>query len=759
MAHMRVEGICRGEGYGYVALAVEGADPDGLVAQAHTARGEQVPCLVVLRAADGPSDGTRRCHPVLVLPLFSCGLLVELRSTHETLWKGSFPRLGSKLASRVLTMRNPALAGELRGIERRQGAEGERIAVTDIWPAAEGTNAWRVSAWLPTDDAAADVTLELRDGRGASVDATVVTMEDHLVPSTRSPQTCGRLVSFSALVPEGVRHLCLSVSLAGTAHRAFCCLLPYQADGLLKRSRARVGGPAADPRYDAWFAARRAGARTLSAQRAQAASLPQGAPRFSVLAPTAGSDELRASLAAQTYPHWELAHDAASVTGTHVVAVRAGAILEADALWSCFQHLSERPQLGLLTCDEDVVDGGRHVDPILRGVPTYGELLSHDCAGSFVVADRATWELLDAIEREPSPLLGYRLALWAFEAGRAVSHLPRVLCHLRPDAPAASDEEVRVVVAAHLARRGIDATVEPGPCPRTSRIRYALPDPAPHVSIVIPTKDHSELLRTCVTSILKRSTYPSFEIVLVENNSAEPETFACYEQLARDPRVRVVTWTADAAATDGFNFSALVNFGVRHSTGELLVLLNNDTEVITDDWLEEMAGCLMRLEVGVVGAKLLFGDGLVQHVGVAANPNGDCLHPNQNLAADEPGYRCSAAVATDVPMVTGACQMVSRALFDELGGYDERLAVAFNDGDFCLRASEAGRTVVLTPFALLYHREFSSRGREADDVRLKERYLREKAAFMSRHATFLAAGDPTINPYLDRFSPWRELVP
>ena len=205
------------------------------------------------------------------------------------------------------------------------------------------------------------------------------------------------------------------------------------------------------------------------------------------------------------------------------------------------------------------------------------------------------------------------------------------------------------------------------------------------------------------------------------------------------------------------NYSSIVNFGAACSKGDFLVLLNNDTEVIEPAWIERMLGDLMRPEVGVVGAKLLFGDGLIQHAGMIANGNGDFAHVNRDLPGDALGYAYSAGMPQEYSMVTGACQMVSRKLFDELGGYDEQLAVGFNDGDFCLRVGEAGRVVVYEPRAVLRHREFSSRGRESTDARLAARLLQEKSRIIAKHPAFFASNDPAVNPNLNQLSDWWEL--
>ena len=753
MAQIRLEGICRGEGHGYVALGSNTPLPTRLRATARTEGGSALPCQVVPRTA--PAPGTGPASIALVLPLVNSDLVLELFSDDTTLWHGSFSRLGSKVSSRLLTKRNPQLAAELRGIERACGADLARVEVTDIWPAAEA-NAWRVRAVLPGVDAATPVSVDVRDGRGLVLAAQVVVMEDHVVPSTRTPGSTERLMTFSLLIPEEVRHACVSVGCEDLpGMQGFRCLLPYQTEGLLARSRARIAGPAADEGYGRWLAAHRTSARELEAQRLAASDLPDDAPCFSVLAPTDLTPEADAALRCQTYPRWELAKDVAAATGTHLVTLGHADVLEPDALWCLYEHLLEH-DADLLYADSDALgEGGRSV-PCLRPDPDYGRLLSHDYLGSMVVIKRTALDSSWATHGPDGISLGRAAALELLARGGSCEHVARVLVHeMEPTLPA--DDASCRAIEAHLASRGIAAHAEPTAHPGVCRIRYALPEPAPHVSIVIPNKDQQALLETCVTSILDRTTYPSYDITIVENNSSDPETFAYYKRLERIPRVHVMTWEPDPQADAAFNYSAIVNAGARSCTGDLIVFLNNDTEVISEDWLQELAGHLMRPEVGVVGAKLLFGDGLVQHAGLSANPNGDFLHPNQNLAADEAGYLCSACVCSDLPMVTGACQMVSRTVFDELGGYDEGLAVGYNDGDFCLRASEAGYQVTFTPHALLHHREFSTRGREASDTRLRRRYLREKARFMGRHAEFLAAGDPSVNVALDRFSPWREL--
>lgn len=286
-------------------------------------------------------------------------------------------------------------------------------------------------------------------------------------------------------------------------------------------------------------------------------------------------------------------------------------------------------------------------------------------------------------------------------------------------------------------------------------MRYALPKPAPLVSIVIPTKDHVETLNACVMSIAENATYANYEIVLMENNSEDPETFAHYEALpervtaASDGKgvARVVYWPGE------FNYSKIINFGVEHAKGDYLLLLNNDTEVISPCFIEEMMGYLQRPDAGVVGAKLYFADHLVQHAGIVVGVRGALVHANQDFSAKREGYLARAVRPGNFSAVTGACQMVRRDVFEQVGGYNEEFAVGFNDADFCLRVWEAGYRAIFTPYAELYHYEFTSRGREEANEEKMRRWKREQALFMQRWPEFFLTGDPWLGrTYLLRVS-------
>lgn len=488
-------------------------------------------------------------------------------------------------------------------------------------------------------------------------------------------------------------------------------------------------------------------------------------------------------------------------TGDYVLYMSEAGVLTPDALWemACRIQTSEHSGIAcdLLYCDEDHLSHQTLFAPQFKSAPSMLMLEGTNYLGHCLAVRREHIAHLSlpldvaAIKNESYDRSFYAhihksyahirclyavelydLAMRALEAASCAEHIANVLYHHRDktseveetmskEALHMMDDWGLCVVSAHLKRMGIPARAEHMPDLLNYRLRYetpaelnVLPTQNPLVSIVIPTSDHVALLRACVSSILTKSVCASFEIILVENNSTQEETFAYYKEIEQaDPRVHVVKYDL----YQGFNYSALVNFGVSQTHGQYVVILNNDTEVITPLWIHELVGCLDRKEVGIVGAKLLYKDGLIQHAGMIANDNGDFAHVNQNLSSHASGYQQSLVLVREYSMVTGALHAMRREVFEELGGYDEALKVGFNDGDICLRARALGYKVVFNPFVCLYHREFSSRGREAHDATKRSRYLQEKAYMLGKHATFFAGHDPFFNANLNSFSNYFQL--
>jgi len=262
------------------------------------------------------------------------------------------------------------------------------------------------------------------------------------------------------------------------------------------------------------------------------------------------------------------------------------------------------------------------------------------------------------------------------------------------------------------------------------------------VSIIVPTRDAEQLLRRCVTTLLQGTRYSDYELIVVDNRSSDPSALAYLSEIATHPAVRVMRF--DRA----FNFSAINNFAARHASGELLCLLNNDTEVKSGDWLDEMVGHLLQPGVGAVGAKLYYPDGRVQHGGDAVGPGGCADHLHSRIGPDDPGYCNRAIVAQDLSAVTAACLVTRRELYMAVGGLDARwLRVAFNDVDYCLRLRAAGYRVIWTPHAELIHHESVSRGK--NDTLRKQMRSEFEVGVMRRRWRDILRVDPFYNPNLN----------
>ena len=349
----------------------------------------------------------------------------------------------------------------------------------------------------------------------------------------------------------------------------------------------------------------------------------------------------------------------------------------------------------------------------------------------------------------------YDLYLRLTEQAEKIVHIPHLLYYWRSSpASVASNisaktyclEAAMKALRAHYDRMGVpvDAVTMVPNTPGFYKTDYTITKPG-RVSVLIPSCDHSGDLRVCVESIYRKTTYPDFEVIIIENNSKEPATFRCYEQLQKEhpDTLRVLTWQGT-----GFNYSALNNFGARAATGEYLLLLNNDTEVISPRWMEEMVMYAQQDRVGCVGAKLLYPDNTIQHAGIGFGFLTLAAHMHKNFPVGHPGYMGRLSYAQDVYAVTAACLMVRKDVYEQVNGLDESFAVAFNDVDFCVRVREAGYTNVFTPFAQLYHYESKSRGLDESPAKRK-RFESEVKRFQQRWAKQLAAGDPCLNPNFD----------
>ncbi|TXH34462.1 MAG: glycosyltransferase [Burkholderiaceae bacterium] len=571
---------------------------------------------------------------------------------------------------------------------------------------------------------------------------------------------------------------------------------PQEAEFLEAASQDVAAAPSRD--YAHWVRA----FDTLQPQHLEALTVRMGQlagrPLVSVVMPVYNPqlEDLRraiASVQAQCYEHWQLCicDDASTDSGIHpflraiaekdtrirvtrhesnghisrasntAIGLAEGdlvAFLDQDdelrphALLAVVEAFQGASQAQVLYSDEDKITAeGERFDPYFKPGFNLGLLRSHNYMCHFAVYRRGFLQDLGGLREGFEGAQDYDLALRAVDClqDQGILHVPQVLYHWRVAVGSTAAghgnksyafDAGRRALAEHLQRRGLAGDVlEALEAPGMYRIRWHRPDPAPLVSIVIPTRNGESLVRQCLDS-LKHTAYPAYEVILVDNGSDDPAALALFAEREAAGQIRVLR--------DGspFNFSALNNNAVHRATrGEFVLLMNNDIEIVHPEWLDEMVGAAMEPGVGCVGARLWYPDGRLQHGGVIL-VCGVAGHAHKYLPKGQHGYMGRAVLAQDFVAVTAACLLVRRTIFDEVGGLDERLEVAFNDVDFCLRVHEAGYRNHWTPYAELVHHESVTRGYE-DTPEKQKRFKREIDLLQSRWPHLLGR-DPCYNPNL-----------
>jgi len=472
-------------------------------------------------------------------------------------------------------------------------------------------------------------------------------------------------------------------------------------------------------------------------------------PHFSIVVHTAleGTQrELDATIESikhQIYPDWSLlgverGGTSGAVGDGYLVLVRAGGILSRTALFRIAEALQVNRSAAILYGDQDEISGdGQRIKPWFKPHWNREMFLALDYISAAVaiesdLARRATRD------KGSKGLDSFLLAATEMAAD-AIVHVPHILSHL----PANDVENSARIgaVAEHILPLG--ATCTPGPYD-TVKIEWPLPTKLPLVSIIVSTRDKADLLQACLESVLNKTSYREFEVLIVDNGSTERDAVAYLQKIDRHPQVEVLPCDMP------YNFSTLNNFAASRAKGDYLCLLNNDTEVVTEDWLTEMIRYGVRADVGAVGAKLLYPDGSIQHAGVVIGIGGAAGHAHRLLPADQPGYFRQPHVAQFVSAVTGACLLVRRDKFVAVGGLDEALAVAFNDVDLCLKLEAAGWRNVYVPHAVLLHHESKSRGSDMSSKNIK-RFQQELNLLQEKWGTKTYI-DPLHNPNLDKYS-------
>jgi O-antigen biosynthesis protein len=520
-------------------------------------------------------------------------------------------------------------------------------------------------------------------------------------------------------------------------------------------------------------------------------------PRISVIMPVYNPKpewltEAIESVRAQLYPHWELciaddlstdpairplleryARDdprikvtyretnghisAASNSALELVSGEWVALLDHDdrlpehALYCVAETIGKHPKVRMIYSDEDKIDAsGERRDPYFKGAWNPELFYSQNMFSHLGVYQKALLDEVGGFRVGYEGSQDYDLALRCVEqvGTDAIQHVPRVLYHWRVHAQSTAsttDAKPYAAIAGeralneHFGRRKLDWHAEY--LGYGYRVRRALPAQAPLVSLIVPTRNAQALLQQCIDSILKKTTYPNYEIIVVDNGSDDPPTLRYLASIVEDSRIRVLR-------DDGpFNYSALNNAAVEQAAGTLVALVNNDIEVIAPDWLSEMASLALQPEIGAVGAKLLYQDDTVQHAGLVLGMGGVAGNIGKRFPRAARGYFGRSALTGAFSAVTAACLVVRKAVYQEAGGLNETdLAVAYNDVDFCLRLGEAGYRNVWSPFAELYHHESATRGQDEDPVRRAR--LERETDYMMRRWKARLGNDTCYSPNL-----------
>ncbi len=440
-------------------------------------------------------------------------------------------------------------------------------------------------------------------------------------------------------------------------------------------------------------------------------------------------------------------------TGDYVAFCDHDDVISIDALYEVVKAINSSDADFIYT-DEDILENGIRKNPHFKPDFSPDLLTSYNYICHLCVVKRKLLDEVGLLNKEFDGAQDYDFVLRATEKAKNIVHIPKVLYHWRAHETSTSynssaKEYVYMAgkraIEEHFKRINIKAKVEILDEPGRYRVKYDVIG-NPKISIIIPNKDSKSDLKKCIDSILK-SSYQNYEIVIVENNSRTKEIFDYYDKIQKDNgNIKVVS-----IKIDKFNYSLINNFGVKNSKGEYIVLLNNDTKVLSNDWMEEMLGICQRDDVGIVGAKLLYPDFKVQHAGVVVGIGGVAGHVNVNIAENEEGYFSRANVINNFSAVTAACLMIKRSIFEKIDGLDEKLQVAFNDIDLCMKVRKLKYLIVFTPYAKLMHYESKTRGSEDTPEKIK-RFESEMDIFKSKWKDELDRGDPyyNINLRLDK---------
>lgn len=442
-------------------------------------------------------------------------------------------------------------------------------------------------------------------------------------------------------------------------------------------------------------------------------------------------------------------------TGEYVTFMDHDDLIPPFALFEVVKAINAHPGWDMIYSDEDKLspDGKKRFDPHFKPDFSPDSLRSYNYICHLLVLKHRLLRKLKGLRLGFDGSQDYDLILRAADATRRIGHIPKVLYHWRAHTTSTALsyhtkmyalEAAQKALRDHLKRNRVPGQVAGGMLPTTYEIRYTWRQ-NPRVAIIIPTKDHPEILQKCLTSIFSKTAYKNYRIYLVDTGSKEPSTFSLYRALVkRHPQIRILKKGGD------FNYSVVNNFAVAHCRERLLLFLNNDMEVINPAWLGNLVEHAQRREVGAVGAKLYYPDDTIQHGGVILGLNGIAGHAHKHFPNHDPGYFFRLKIIQNFSAVTAACLMLRREVFTACGGFDEGFKLAFGDVDLCMKVREKNLSVIWTPYAELYHYESKTRGYE-DNPEKQQRFKQEQDLFKKKWRQQLAAGDPCYNPNLTLF--------
>ena len=421
----------------------------------------------------------------------------------------------------------------------------------------------------------------------------------------------------------------------------------------------------------------------------------------------------------------------------YIIFTKGDISLTPFAVYEIAKSIEYRDSIMIYADNDKLVDGKRK-EPHFKPDFARDTILSQNYIGNLLVVKTDFLKIHDDILEDLGEQVIYDIALRISEKTRKIEHITKILYHELQDKMDINVSDEKEIIKKHLNRMHLEyENIEDGKFIGQYHINYKIHG-NPKVSIVIPNKDHVDDLKKCIDSILE-STYCNYEIVIVENNSEDKETFGYYKKLSEKHNIKIVTLKISE-----FNYSAIVNFGVENSSGEYIILLNNDIEIISKNWIEQMLMYCQRPDVGICGAKLYFQDRSIQHAGVTIGTRGLAGHRFREMQENEYHDRDYINIVQNLSAVTAACFMVRKQLYIDLLGFDEKLAVAFNDVDFCLKVRTAKYLIVYNPFVEAYHYESKSRGQDISGEKQK-RFSKEYELFVKRWSKVIGKGDPYYN--------------